>query len=125
MPDNNLPKMRPQLDLPTTDATPNERFQNATLRPILKMQHDWLVEIFKNYLQKRKNPLPNLSKKQRLDYIEQAVRVDLKFKNRLIGGIIGHFTATELTHFFIQETELTRRLTDLVVQRLQSAVSDF
>ena len=31
-----------------------ELFQNATLRPIIKMQHNLLIGSFKNYIQIRK-----------------------------------------------------------------------
>ena len=32
------------------DSKPEERFQNETLRPILKVQNDLLLAVFKNYL---------------------------------------------------------------------------
>ncbi len=56
------------------------------------------------------------------EFIAHNVKSDLKFKNRLIGTLIGHFTAEEFAFFADNEAELTRRMTDLVVQRLQSAI---
>ena len=117
--------LRPALNLLETEKGTPEHFQNTTLRPILKYQHDLLVLLFQNYIEKRKNAFQNLSSPQKLAYIEQMVKTDLKFKNRLFGLIIGHFTSEEFSVFSENETELLRRLTDLTVQRLQSVVKDF
>jgi hypothetical protein len=46
----------------------------------------------------------------------------MKLKNRLLGILIGHFTADEFVFFSQNEAELTRRMTDLLVQRLQSTI---
>ena len=39
-----------------------------------------------------------------------------------MGVVMGHFTAAEFAIFSNNEAELTRRLTTLLVQRLQTAV---
>ena len=118
-----LLSIRPNLSLPTIETGMIEQFQNTTLRPILKYQHDLLILLFKNYIIKRKNAYAKLTPLQKLDYIQQAVKIDVAFKNRLAGLVIGHFTDEELNTFFENETEVLSRLTDLIVQRLQSAVN--
>ncbi len=119
MRDQSLLALRPLLLLP--DATTEiEQFQNKTLRPILKFQHELLLKIWFQYVVFRKNTFERLSIEHKQAYVEQAVRQDLKFKNRLLGIVIGHFTEAEYTFFAKNETELTRRMTDLLVQRLQS-----
>ena len=117
--------IRPILDIETAESSTFEQFQNATLRPVLKFQHDLFVDIFKNYIEKRKNTFATLSKGQRLAYIADSVKEDFKFKNRLLGVVIGHFTTVEFAVFSEHEAELTRRLTALLVQRLQSVVTEF
>jgi hypothetical protein len=124
MREENLINIRPVLNIETSESNVNEQFQNATLRPILKFQHDLFVAVFRNYIEKRKNTFATLSKGQRLAYISASIKEDLKFKNRLIGVVLGHFTALEFTVFSENEAELTRRLTALLIQRLQSAVLD-
>jgi hypothetical protein len=124
MREENLINIRPVLSIETAESNVNEQFQNATLRPILKFQHDLFVAIFRNYIEKRKNTFATLSKGQRLAYISASIKEDLKFKNRLIGVVLGHFTASEFRVFSENEAELTRRLTALLIQRLQSAVLD-
>ena len=120
MRDENILKIRPILDLDTTESTPIEKFQNETLRPILKLQHDLLFTVFKQYIVFRKNAFLSLKKDKKEAYIHDTIKTDLKFKNRLLGLIIGHFTIEENLFFQDNETELTRRMTQLLIQRLQS-----
>lgn len=95
-----------------------ERFQNETLRPVLKLQNELLLGVFKHYIQKRKGEFYKLKASKRLAWIDQAVRKDLKFRNFLTGLIAGHFTQTEWETFGEEESELTRRIVNLIVQRL-------
>lgn len=117
-----LKSLRP--DIPTiieeNSISVAERFQNQCLRPILKLQNDLLIELFRAYIKKRKNKFYELKPKGQLEYIEQQIRQDLKFKNLLLGTIIGQFTLEEYHAYQNDEKELTRRTTDLVIQRLQS-----
>lgn len=124
MREENLLSIRPVLNIETAESSIIEQFQNVTLRPILKFQHDLYVAMFRNYIEKRKNTFIELSKGQRLAYILASIKDDLKLKNRLLGVTIGHFTVAEFAIFSENEAELTRRFTALLVQRLQSAVLD-
>lgn len=117
--------IRPQLHLPDTDMGVAEKFQNHTLRPILKYQNNLLVLVFKSHIVKRKNAFLELTPLQKLDYIVQSVSNDVMLKNRLVGVLMGHFTSEEFQIFVEHETELMRRLTGLLIQRLQSAIKDF
>lgn len=113
-------ELRPAIpDLSQTPASSTaERFQNETLRPILKLQNDLLLQIFKHYLQKRKGEFYKLTPPKRPGYIAHTVRKDLKFRNLLIGTIAGHFTCEEWETFAAEEPELSRRIVELLVQRL-------
>ena len=59
----NLKSIRPIIvSAQINDAmTADERFQNETLRPIIKMQNHLLVVVFRNYISKRKNVFYDLS----------------------------------------------------------------
>jgi hypothetical protein len=127
MRDKKIIELRPELPnvtLPIIEDSNSilsiEVFQNQTLRPILKLQHDLLIAIFKHQIMVRKNAFYNLPEKSRSEYISHTLKNDLKFKNRLIGVIIGHFTLEEYSFFENNEAELTRRITDLLIQRLIS-----
>lgn len=120
--DAGLRALRPSLDLGA--SLPAERFQNEVLRPILKGQNELLLAIFRHYLRARKNPLERLPLPEQRSYIAHALRTDQKFKNRLQGTIIGHFTLDEWAEFVTDEAELTRRLTELLIQRFQSQIAE-
>ncbi len=119
---NDLKALRPKIptiiDLEATTAS--EQFQNRTLRPILKLQNDLLLNVFTHYIRQRKGVYYTLTEEKRLEYIEHAIRKDLKFKHLLIGLIVGQFTVEEWEMYIQQEDELRRRMTSLLVQRLQS-----
>ena len=122
-----LSNMRPSIPIIIDENATSgaEKFQNRTLRPILKFQNDLLAQLFKNYIDKRKGAFYKLTEKEKLAYVEQAVRKDLRHKSLLLGVIIGHFTVEETVLFLQEENENTRRITNLIVQRLQSCIHDF
>jgi hypothetical protein len=112
--------IRPILTFEKEAESEFEKFQNEVLRPILKLQNDLLVEIFKTYLDKRKGSFYKLSEKEQMVYIDQSVRKDMKFKHYFEGIITGMFTLEEYARFIENEEELTKRMINLLVQRLQS-----
>ena len=105
-----LLQLRPDLQL-----TPH-----PSLRPILKLQHPLLVKLFETEILRRKNVFFQLPQQARLDWITNAVRSDQRFRNLLMGAIIGHFTLEELKTYEAHEAECSRRLVSLIIQRLQS-----
>jgi hypothetical protein len=124
MRDKNIISIRPVLDLYSIeDKTDIELFQNETLRPILKLQHDIVVALFKYNIRQRNTPfetLPNASREKAIILILQK---DLPLRNQLFGIIVGLFTQSEL-HFYLEnEPELSKRLRDLLTQRIASAYS--
>ena len=117
---NDKTSIRPTLTFEKEAESEFEIFQNEVLRPVLKFQNDLLTEIFKNYCNKRKSTFYKLSDKEKMIYIDQAVRRDMKFKHYLEGIITGLFTVEEYNTFMENEEELTKRIINLLIQRLQS-----
>ncbi|WP_370214275.1 glyoxalase [Mesoflavibacter profundi] len=103
----------------------DERFQNETLRPIIKLQNDLLIEVFKNYIAKHKNVFYQLTLEKRLNYIENAIHKDIKFRNSLKGMIIGQFTVLEYSIYTKNSSALNKRMMTIVKQRLQSNIQLF
>ena len=126
MPDKStlLLSLRPKI---TTSATSGfaENFQNLTLRPILKLQNGLLIRIFKQYIHQRKNTFYKLGEPDQLIFITHSVKQDQKFQQFLKGIIIGHFTDEEFDQFTIHEQEISKRLSNLLEQRLISNLSEF
>jgi hypothetical protein len=120
--ETDIKNFRPILTFEIEAEGDLEKFQNEVLRPILKLQHDLLQQIFRTYCDKRKGTFYKLSDKDKHLYIDQTVRKDMKFKHYLEGIITGVFTLEEYHKFLENEEELTKRMVNLLVQRLQSAV---
>jgi hypothetical protein len=102
-----------------------ERFQNTTLRPIIKMQNDLFIAVFRNYIAKRKNVFYELTLPKRLAYIEHAIHKDMKFRNSLKGMIIGQFTTEEYALYIQNSSALNKRMMNIVKERLVNSVQLF
>lgn len=112
--------LRPQLNLAVENSTEIEKFQNLTLRPILKFQHNLFVLQFQHYITKRKKKFRQMDISDQLKYINHTIKTDNHFKNELIGMVVGLFTTQELNFFRTQESELKRRVSEMIIQRIQS-----
>jgi hypothetical protein len=109
----------------TPDMSKDEQFQNGTLRPIIKFQNPLLIEVFKNYIVKHKNGFYELSIEKRLDYIENAIQKDIKFRNSLKGIVIGQFTVEEYMVYIQNSSALNKRMMNMVVERLKDQAQAF
>ncbi len=115
--------IRPTIITEKPAQSSAEQFQNEVLRPILKLQNELLIAIVAHFIQKRKVKWQALSPQARLDWVAHSLRNDLKMRALLLGTIIGHFTLAEWQAFQSDEAELTRRITELMTQRLQDQVA--
>ena len=106
----------------TPGMSADEVFQNQTLRPVAKLQNDLLLAVFKNYVAKHKNVFYDLTIEKRLDYIENAIHKDMKFRNSLKGIIIGQFTLEEYETYIQNSSPLNKRMMNIVKDRLKSNI---
>ncbi len=110
-------------DIPTSKINDQmgseEYFQNAVLRPILKLQNDLFISVFKNYIKKHKNVFYDLSLEKKQRYIEHAIQKDIKFRNSLKGIIIGMFTVEEYETYTMNSSALNKRMMNLLIVRLK------
>ena len=113
-------KLRPVLkNLINSNTTDLERFQNEVLRPIIKMQNNLLVALFKNYIRNRKIEFNKLKAEVQENKINSILTKDINFKNILLGSIIGHFNKNEIKIYLKSKSELNKRIIQMVKQRLQ------
>lgn len=99
-----------------------EIFQNKTLRPVLKLQNDLLVEAFLNYANKQKNYFYTLTTEKKLHYIENSIHKDIKFRNALKGMVIALFTVDEFKEYILNSSNLNKRMMNLLIERLKDQV---
>ena len=124
---NDLLSIRPEIKKTITFDSMNsdERFQNETLRPILKLQNPLLISVFTNYIKKRKGVFYDLSLEKKITYIENSLTKDQKFRSFLKGLIIGHFTVAEYQKYSLNSSSLNKRIINMLIKRLQHQVKVF
>ena len=124
---NELLKIRPKIK--KVKGFPNmsddERFQNETIRPILKLQNPLFILVFKNYIEKRKRVFYDLSLDEKMIYIESSIVKDQNFHNSLKGIIIGHFTVAEYRQYILHFSSLNKRMMNMLIKRLQNQIEVF
>ena len=115
-------RIRPQIKKhqPFETMSSEERFQNSTLRPVLKLQNPLLLASFVNYATKHKGVFFDIPVDKQMAYIENAIQKDQKFRNVLKGLIIGQFTMEEYTTYTQNSSKLNKRMMNLVITRLQN-----
>ena len=122
--DSQLIALRPEIPSAQVNdsMSADEQFQNGTLRPVVKLQNDLLVEAFRNYITKHKNVFYNLTIERRMEYIANAIQKDMKFRNSLKGMVIGQFTLDEYRTYIQNSSALNKRMMNLVRERIQSNI---
>ena len=110
------------IGLITNESSAEEQFQNATLRPILKLQNDLLIAIFINYCIRQKSTFFKLSVNKKLEYIEQNIQRDMKFRDFVKGIIIAFFTIEEYENYAKSASNLNKRIITMLIERIQSQV---
>jgi hypothetical protein len=106
----------------TNQSSSEEIFQNITLRPILKTQNDLFIQVFINYAIKQKNVFFSLTPDKKMQYIENVIQRDIKFRNSLKGMIIALFTLDEYAEYIRISSNLNKRMMNMLVERLKSQI---
>ncbi|WP_299128657.1 glyoxalase [uncultured Winogradskyella sp.] len=123
----NLLNIRPEIPSAKIYDTmsSDELFQNKTLRPVIKMQHDLFIVVFSNYIKKGKHVFYDLTLDKQLAYIDNAIHKDMKFRNALKGMIIGQFTVEEYALYTKNSSALNKRMMAIVKERLINSIQLF
>ena len=121
--DTELLKLRGETLGEINNLSSNEElFQNKTIRPILKLQNELLIQVFINYAVKQKSAFFDLTPSKKLDYIENVIQRDIKLRNSLKGMVIGLFTIEEYDLYITNSSNLNKRMMNLLIERLKSQV---
>jgi hypothetical protein len=121
---DNRKELRPILA--TIEATEKcsieEKFQNTTLRQVIKLQHPLLIALFKDYAITRKTVLSTLTEQRIKRFIESALSKDIAFKNKMIGLIVGQFTLEEFEFYKNASSEFNKRIFAIIKKRLKDSL---
>jgi hypothetical protein len=104
-------------------STDEEKFQTLTLRPILKLQNDLLLGLFKNHITESKMMYYSLSPENKVLFIENSLQKNIVLKNKLIGVTLGMLTIEELAVYSADTNLYNKRIMSLLIERIRSQIS--
>ncbi|SNR37392.1 hypothetical protein [Lutibacter flavus] len=97
-----------------------EKFQNESLRPIIKSLNDLLFVYFQNYAGLRKIAILKATEVERNKFITTTFLKDHQLKNEIKGFVIGHFSVEEYNFYKNSTKEINKRIIGIVKQRILS-----
>jgi hypothetical protein len=105
------------------NSTPEERFQTLSLRPILKLQNELLLGLFRNHISESKNTFYSLSLENKGLFIENSLQKNIVLKNKLLGLALGMFTMEEFAVYSDKASLYNKRIMSLIVERIRSQMA--
>ena len=116
---------RPNIEkaIVSENMTIVEKFQNSTLRPIIKMKHELLIAYFEFYSTIKILDFKNFTELKKVAFIESAFSKDSQFNNEVKGMIIGHFTLEEFAIYKNFTKELNKRMITMIKERILSTLT--
>jgi hypothetical protein len=124
MRDTHVTALRPKLNLDSENSNTIESFQNNTLRPILKLQHELTLAVLyksKHFSQHLKS-INLMNPSDVNDFIKNFLSNDKNLRNKIIGMIVGMMTTEELDYYLNHESELNKRISSMQVKRYADTI---
>lgn len=115
-----LKSLRPEIFSEQITWNEIETFQNEVLRPILKYQHDLVIQLTlkESLFQKQISTISAIQQKR--DLIKRFFLSQPNFKYFLIGQICGLLTSTEFEYYLSSKKELDKRISNMLADRILS-----
>ena len=118
-----LTDLRPLLNLDKqTSQSEQERFQNDTIRPIIKFQHELITSLVTNHKFYAKSTLNTNTKDEYRAAWKAFLNGQKELRHQLIGLVIGLITLTEFNQYQLNSSEYQRRIIQIIVQRIFDAI---
>jgi len=117
--------LRPEIKTLNDNSSENEIFQNTVLRPIIKLQHQFLIALTKQKINSLQINFQELSDEKQHLTIENLILKDLTFKATLVGSIIGLFEIDEIDFYLAKQKEINKRILFIIQKRLSENRDQF
>ena len=101
----------------------SERFSNTTLRPIVALQQQLLLAVFKQNAKSRKLILKNLSNQKLIAFVDTLLFKDGSFKQLILGLIVGQFTMDEYEQYSERIDDVDKLIIALVDELMHDNLS--
>lgn len=94
-----------------------EKFQNQTLRPIIKMKDEVLLLMITEALISKNKNYQNLTQPEKILWIKNTITKDLKLNHLLKGIILGNLHIDELYFYQKHQKECSKRMIQIITER--------
>jgi hypothetical protein len=113
----------PQAEI-TQGISEIERFQNNTLRPIIKFQHEIILVVFSTFVRKIHKDWGSISNEKKTVIVENVLSKNQQIKNQHTGIIGGLMSLEEFEFYQLNVSEINRRISQIIKQRIQTNLAD-
>ena len=107
------------------DSNEIESFQNAVIRPILKFQNQLLNLLVLERVTNLNSRFNLISNEEQEAFILSNVKKDIALRNQLIGIVLAFFTLEEFQVYSLYNKELSKRIVEMIVQRVLDQYKHF
>lgn len=115
--------LREPLSLPVYENSSEiEVFQNQVLRPVLKLQNEIYVMLFKDYALRKTSGFTALSTEKKISFIDQSMQKDNALRNLFIGMTIGMLVPEEMKMYLSDAKAYNKRIMAMLSERIKSQV---
>ncbi len=112
--------MRPKIDFEKKkEDTIIHIFQNETLRPILKMQHQHFVSMALKQMPKIASLSEDLDRRL---FCQNFLNKNPLITNLLIGMVVGLFTESEMIFYTDNAGDVNKRIKEMLIVRIAEGV---
>jgi hypothetical protein len=118
--DSKIASIRPQIESDKNITLALEKFQNESLRPILKFQNELILQVFQQTLLEFKVDFEKLSTTKKQAKINEILKENLQIKQFYLGLIIAFFTSEEFQFYSENKKEIHKRISSLLIERVVS-----
>ncbi len=87
------------------------------------MQHELILKIFNNHIDKLAIKWNELKQIKKMKCINDQLLKNLQLKNLVLGIIIGHLNEIEIEQYFKNNKEYNKRIIQMSIQRIQSTIN--
>lgn len=98
-----------------------EQFQNGVLRPIIKLQHNSIIALFDHYLLHSDFDITKFEPAKKQEFLKTIASRNQHLRNQYVGMILGMFTDKELAIYLNNMGEYSRRIMQMISQRIQDS----
>ena len=101
-----------------TNLSEIERFQNATLRPIIKLQHALLINVFKSFIDKTDRSFLEKSSEKRKEFVQTSMNKNQRLRTFYCGMVIGMMKLSEVEEYYESPSEYNKRILQITTERI-------